>query len=288
MSDLEDTTTLAQTEPETPAIEKEEPTTIPEFEPGPEEEDGGDAAADIVELGEWERDGKKYQVPKDLLPHLMKDGDYTQKTQKHAEERRAFEAEKLRRTEFNEELLSTHADIKHAERQLAHFEKIDWAKAKEADWVQAHDQWQLRQQWSEHHQKLLSRADNLDRQAAGEAQQVFAKRLQDADVEMSRNVKGWDTGIAQKVTEHAANMGIPFRDLAQLTAQHGTTIVKLVHDAWLGSQLKAAATKTTKQPAVEQPLATVTARSGSPATRKSLGDMSMEEYAKARAAGRSA
>lgn len=44
------------------------------------------------EFDDVEIDGKTYRVPKELVSHVMKNADYTQKTQAHAEERRNWEA----------------------------------------------------------------------------------------------------------------------------------------------------------------------------------------------------
>lgn len=72
-----------------PAIEAEE--SEPEEEGTDEDQDQEQPEA--AKLEELEIDGKKYQVPPDLKPYILRQQDYTRKTQEVAEHKRAVDAQ---------------------------------------------------------------------------------------------------------------------------------------------------------------------------------------------------
>jgi hypothetical protein len=86
--EIETTTNPVASEVEATEVEQEEPSLEAEAA-----NDGNepDSQADEPEFEELEVDGKLYKVPKEIAPHVMKNADYTQKTQALAEQRRQWE-----------------------------------------------------------------------------------------------------------------------------------------------------------------------------------------------------
>jgi len=86
--DTDTTTNPVADETEAQEVEQEEPSLEAE---AANDGDEPDSQADEPEFEELEVDGKLYKVPKEIAPHVMKNADYTQKTQALAEQRRQWE-----------------------------------------------------------------------------------------------------------------------------------------------------------------------------------------------------
>lgn len=120
----------------------------------PDDEAGGDAAGGEGEgegagqpegtgddeTEEFEHDGVKYAVPKALVPALMKDGDYTQKTQelgtqrRQVEEREKATTAQAREIELDREVLQESAKLITVDTRvtqirdaIAAYDQVDWA-----------------------------------------------------------------------------------------------------------------------------------------------------------------
>jgi hypothetical protein len=240
---------------------------------------------------EWEKDGKKYRVPKELKPHLMKDADYTRKTQEVAETRKALEARQAEIAQQAERAKQYSDDQKRlifAEHQLEQFSKLNWDKLYSDDPLEAPKHWMNFQRWKEHADQLKTRISKADEDRALETQQAFAKRVEDAFSYAEREIKGWkhETG---KTLERYAIERLGFTP-QQINESLTGPFIKAVHGAWMWEQLqqKQSAPKPSETPAPEiKPTVEVTRRaSGTPASRKSLAAMEMDEYVAARKAGR--
>jgi hypothetical protein len=117
----------SELDPKTPVTEpdqasEEEPVADPFEEEGEGEEE-------VIETIEVEIGGKKYLVPKDVEPHLLREEDYTQKTQTLAEQRRQVEAYQQtlqEKAELHAAVLDDIAVVKNIDGQLAEYNKIDW------------------------------------------------------------------------------------------------------------------------------------------------------------------
>ena len=83
------------------------------------------------ELDETEFEGKKYRVPKELKDALLRQADYTRKTQEVAEIRRAAESERAaikQAVEADEAADELKADLRTVDKALKSFENVDWSR----------------------------------------------------------------------------------------------------------------------------------------------------------------
>jgi hypothetical protein len=87
---------------ETPDQERDEaaPEQPEEVEASEEQEDQEPETATLKEL---EIDGKKYKLPAELEPYILRQQDYTRKTMEVAEQRKAVEAEAMQARQFREQ-----------------------------------------------------------------------------------------------------------------------------------------------------------------------------------------
>lgn len=281
------TENLASTEPETPAspeAEAIEPTALLDGnEPEPGEEP--DTQEHAEELEEVDYSGKKYRIPKELKPAIMMQADYTRKTQEVAETRKALET---RETEFTQERerFDAHrqdfANLAAIDAALQQRSNIDWRTYYDNDPVEAGKAFAEYQQLQSARGQVASKIEQDQRQAADEQQRKTATQLQEAERVLSRDIPNWGPETKTKIRDFAITQGITEQELSSL---YDPRYVKLLHLASIGAQLM---TKQAAKPAPTpaKPVTTVTARSGNPAARKSFGEMSMDEYAAARKAGR--
>ncbi|WP_323012902.1 hypothetical protein [Devosia sp.] len=285
-----------------PAVEPE--TEAPELatdvggDEAPEPEDSGDggepAEPEYVTL---ERNGKQYQVPKELEGEFLMQGDYTKKTQTVAEKAKALEAREaalVQQAEATDAELDARATLKGVNAQLA-----EYAKLTPADW-QAHMQTdplgtqQHRMQFEDlkaQKAELEGIVNNASNERTEKAQQDLAKRVQETLEAAPTIIPGLTAetrGPAiDKLVAFATSEGIPEQ---VLKANWSPVLLGLLHKAHIGAQAiaKQAAPKAPPKAPVT-PLVTVKTGS-SPTASKSLADLAdsddMEAYAAARAAGK--
>lgn len=145
-----------------------------------EDGDGADQPGDAEdETEEFEHGGVKYAVPKALVPALMKDGDYTRKTQELAEGRRQVElrnqaiAAQEAEIGLNREVLQESAKLINAESRtaeikaaLAEYDKVDptvWAQALAEDKTNGTNLVQQHQLQLQQLQRALAQAEGDER-----------------------------------------------------------------------------------------------------------------------------
>lgn len=286
--EIDGTENLAQTEPETPTIPTEQEDEPESLLDGTEPESGEepDASAEPEEdLEEVDYSGKKYRIPKELKPALMMQADYTRKTQEVAETRKALEArdaEIRQHAERFEEYRQDYAQLAAVDAAIQQRSNIDWKAYYESNPIEAGTANAELQQLRLYRDQVAQKIEQSQRQAADEQQRKTAQQLQEAERALARDIPNWGPETKTKIRTFALSQGISEQELSSLVDPR---YVKLLHLASVGAQLM---TKQAAKPAPipAKPLTTVTARSGNPASRKPLGELSMEDYVAARKAGR--
>jgi hypothetical protein len=258
------------------------------------DDEGNPVVKDETEELEW--DGKKWVLPKDvtsaLKPALLRQQDYTRKTQEVAEARKALEAE---REQFKGQTEAQQAHFKAATKLAALDEQIEpYAKMTPQDWqnLRAQDPNAYQDHWVNYDflknqrdaaardfsQKEMERRQSTERESAN--------RIQKAEAEIARHVEGWTPGneLDKKISDFGISRGYSPQELAQLALQQP----KLVRDLNRLRILEEAAAKQNKQQSFQKsqeakPVSRVGGSGGSAArkTTDASGDaLSTEEWAK--------
>ncbi|MCP4410088.1 MAG: hypothetical protein GY807_20555 [Gammaproteobacteria bacterium] len=256
--------------------EAEEPTAEGEAEA--EQASEGDEA----EYAEVEHNGKKYQVHPDLAEGVMKNADYTRKTQEIAENRRQLEGQQKAieyQRNASEQEINARAAIASIDQQLQQYANVDWNADTEDPWALQKAQMHmmsLRDTRSKAEQLL----GHLQHQRSEQTKQATADRLRQTAEYAQTNIKGWTPDINTKV-ETFAVQELGFSP-EQLTNAYSPQVYRALHLAWLGHQSMQKQTAAPKRQApTAKPLSKVNAKA-SPTARKSLSEMSMDEYAATR------
>lgn len=258
-----------------PPPASEEPVSIEDDLPPDEGEEG---AAEIVEddTEEFDWEGKKVKGPKGLKDGVLRQADYTKKTQEIAATRKELDAERVKLAEqakVSEEDLKVRASFIAKTEELEQYAKVDWDAWAQQDPMAAQQAFMRWQRLNTEVGKLKDDLQQRTQARASEAQRDFAKRLEETEEYARKNIKGWTPEMGRQVVEFAKEQGV---DLPTLQSVMSPPVIKILNLARLGAELlnKPPAPKPS---ATVTPLETVGAKANPPA-RKAPEDMSMDEY----------
>lgn len=186
---------------------------------------------------EVDYEGEKFKVPAKLKDALMRQADYTRKTQEVAEARKAIEQhaqEVQQRAQFNQEYVSEVAKVMSIDERLKEYQSLDWNAITDQDPVQAMKlDRQMRELQSEKDKAVQSISEKQQRTAL-ERSQATARQLQEAAAVVAREIKGWSPEVAKKLQETGRSMDYKPEELSQVTDPR---FVKLLHKSYLYDQL---------------------------------------------------
>lgn len=279
---------IAQVEPETPAIEPEmEPEQPVSLDDGNEPEVEAEQPEDDGEEFDW--NGQKVRGPKGLKDGVLMHADYTKKTQDVAARGRELDERQARldqQFQASDEYLDARADLRTVTKELERFKDFGWAEYQAyrlQDIIAADEAWNYKQHLSQQHNQLTATLSQHDNQRSSEAQQEVAKRMNETQAYAQKNIKGWTTETDKQVIDFALSKGATPQDITRLM---NPLVYEMIYLARIGQQtLSKPASAAKPAPTQPAPLKVVAAKAN-PSVRKSLGEMSMDEYAAARQAGR--
>jgi len=196
----------------------------------PESEEGEEPSDDDGEETEFE--GKRYKVPKELKEALLRQADYTRKTQEVAEQRKMIEQAQValaQQAEAQKALVKDDAKVESIAERVEAYDKVDWQALNQTDPGAAQTHWMQYQTLKDQQQKLVAEIQAKEQARSLEAQQAIAKQIQQGQEVLARDIKGWGPELAQKVSKFATdNYGVTSEELGSITDPR---IIKLLHDA---------------------------------------------------------
>lgn len=272
--------------PITQAIEPDQPTDD-NIDPNAEPETPVEQADPEDDLEEFDWEGKKIKGPKGLKDGLLRQADYTRKTQEVAETRKQLEerAQHIeQQAKASDEEMNARAALISIDSDLKSYENVDWDAWEAQDLFAAQAGFRKFQQLQAARGQVDKYLGERQKARTETTQQETAKRLQETRQFAETKIKGWTLEVDAKITDFATKeLGF---DWNTLKAAYTPAVYKALHLAWLGHQaINTKTAPTTAKPPVTEPLKVVAAKANPPA-KKSLSEMSMEEYAASRRAGR--
>lgn len=264
-----------------------------ELEEGNEEEVEEDSEEDELEASEEEedeepmviieRDGVEYEVPERLKSEFMQSKDYTQKTQKLSEERRALEEAKVQFEEErkrDEEDFKLQAQVHSLDDQLSKYENVDWTQLEQTDPEAANSHWRQFQMLKDRKTDLNQKVTQRQTERSQAAELARANRIEEANKFAADN--GWSKELANEIQEYALSQGWTQESLM---TNLSPALLKSLHDGLEGQKIKSKVAKPAKKKVKVKPLRTVKAKSGTQTTRVNLAEAPMADYYKARQRG---
>lgn len=273
------------TNPVAPGVEQTTQSSAPANDAGPafEPELGGEGRGEqppVDDSEEIDYEGGKYKVPKVLKDAFLRNADYTQKTQKLADERRAYEAQVGEFKQFSklsQDHFEASVKLHGLNTEIASFEKLGregWAR-----WAQQNPA-EAQAAQIEYNALLADRQRLLSDVGAKEAQrrQIEAAEVEKlsakAETELRAKIKDWGPDKKQGLLKVAADYGFGNGDLAAHDPRVWLALNDLsIYRASLAKATAAATAATTDVKPVP--------KVGGPApAAKDPNKMSMDEYAR--------
>lgn len=241
--------------------------------------DNGQANAQDDDSEEVEHEGQKYRIPSALKSALMMQADYTRKTQELSEQRRMLDSERVQSRQADEQRVQAMAQVVAVDQQLQQFSQVDWQRLSNDDPVQAQQLFMKFQQLKDQRQQIAGQVQQMEQQRALETQQETAKRLEEGNAVLKRDIPNWGPDVARQVTEYAAKeYGFHPQELQQVTDPR---VVKLLHAAMVGSQLVKKQQEPPKSSTPPAKPVTKVGGNNAPA-RRDMNTMSTDDWMKAR------
>ena len=225
---------------------------------------------------EVDYEGEKYKLPKKLKDALLRQADYTQKTQQVAEQRKAIEAQAQQvqqHAEMSQRYVAEYAEALSLDKELARYANIDWNQLTDADPVQAMKLDRQMRELQQRRNEVVSSVTQKQQAQAIEQQRISAQRLNEGRAVLEREIKGWTPETAKALSSFGKEQGFTEAELAQV---NDPRTVKLLHKAWQYDQLLKAKTAKPEPVTQERPVTRITA---SKATVKTPDKMTDKEFA---------
>lgn len=265
---------------ETPELAQSD---APEAQPTeqPETDQSSDDAPDLdtqgtdPEFEEVEYEGKRYALPKELKDAILRQSDYTRKTQELAQQREQSAAEiaaEKARIEADRANFQAAARLVALDDRLQQFANVDWQALSQSDPVAAQQQFFQYQQLKDARGGLVAQIQQHESQRALQEREATARAMQQANEVLGREIKGWSPEVAKELRAVAKSLGADDKSVDSIREPW---IVKALYAQKVLSEMTAKAqAKPPPPPAV--PVKTVT---GGP--QKAVADpnkMSIDEY----------
>lgn len=265
---------------ETPELAQSD---APEAQPTeqPEPDQSSDDAPDLdtqgtdPEFEEVEYEGKRYALPKELKDAILRQSDYTRKTQELAQQREQSAAEiaaEKARIEADRANFQAAARLVALDDRLQQFANVDWQALSQSDPVAAQQQFFQYQQLKDARGGLVAQIQQHESQRALQEREAIARAMQQANEVLGREIKGWSPEVAKELRAVAKSLGADDKSVDSIREPW---VVRALYAQKVLSEMTAKAqAKPPPPPAV--PVKTVT---GGP--QKAVADpnkMSIDEY----------
>lgn len=234
---------------------------------------------------EEELEGVKLRGPKEALERIkaerLMQADYTRKTQEVAEQRKTVEAEQQRFQQnvvLHQQAMQEIARVTAIDDRLQQFSQVNWAQLANDNPVQALQLQGEYQQLQAARGQLVNAITQKQQQVIAQQQQESAKRLQDAEAFVKREIKDWSPEKDRELESYAKTQGVDSRALSQFILTN-PAILKLVDKA---AQFDRLVKTRTAKPVQEQPKPVTRIGGAGANNKKPLSEMSDNEFIEAR------
>lgn len=188
------------------------------------DEDSKEEPESITKL-KLTRNGEEIEVDIDEAKNLAQMGyDYTQKTQKLAEDRKQVEAyvqalkaqeqNLIQQAEMQQAYIKEIAKVESLNEQIAQFEGADWNAISDADPVQAQKLWIRYQQLQNDRAKAANEIQQKHTQIQQQRDLQAQARLEEARAELLKAIPNWNEDTAKGIRESGKAYGFTDQELS--------------------------------------------------------------------------
>ncbi len=158
---------------------------------------------------EVEYEGNKYKVPKELKDALLRQADYTRKTQEVAESRRVFEQEReefQQRIQLERQHIQDFSQLHAIDAQIERFNQIDWQALIDSDPVEAMKLDRQFRTLSDARQSIAQRIQEVEQHQAFQRQRDYATAMEKGREVLQREIPNWSQDKAKELREFATSV----------------------------------------------------------------------------------
>lgn len=241
-----------------------------------ENEELQEESTEVSDDEEIEFEGEKFKVPAKLKDAFLRQADYTRKTQEVAEIRKQADAQAetvKQREVFIQQNVSEVARIHAIDAELAQFGQVNWDQLWDSDPVQAGKLNQRAQMLQAQRAQTEQVLTQRQAQFVQWQQQEAAKRLNEGQQVLKREIPNWGTEVQDQLRSYALDTGWSASELQNITPRQ---VVALYRDF----QFVKMKEKATQKPKVvqEKPVTRIAATKAS--ATKDPDKMDMNEWMK--------
>lgn len=250
-----------------------------------EVEASSDTEQDPTESEEVEYEGKAYKLPKELKDALLRQKDYTQKTQEVAEKRRAADqlAEQVKfQSEFQQAHFAKAVEVQGLESQLQQYAQVDWAALAKEDPAQYLMLDRQQRALQEAANKGKAELQHLAHDHASKAQELRRQAQARCIEEVRKDIKDFGPDLLKSIDETGRAFGFSGEELAQVTDPR---VVRVLHAAMQYQKLQGSKSLAEKKVVDAKP---VQVRSASSATINQQAKTLNDARARLKSTGRPA
>ena len=213
---------------------------------------------------ETEFEGKTYKLPKELKEALLRQADYTRKTQEVAETRKAVE-QQAQEVKLQAEFQQAHGpklvEMRVLDTQLQQFAQVDWQALIAADPAQAMTLQIQRDSLRDRAQALRGEIQQLAQEHGAKAAELRQQAQARCIEQVRKDIKGLDADMLKSIDATARDFGFTGEELAQVTDPR---VVKVLHAAMQYQRMQGALQLATKKVQDVKPVQVKTARAAQP------------------------
>ena len=222
-------------------------------------------ATPTVEEIELEHEGQKYRLPKALEGYLLRQQDYTQKTQELSAGRKELEQVREQLTQqaqLDEREMGARVAIKALDAELANYQNVDWTQEYQKDFQNAAAHKARYDQLKEQRGQAVAFLTQRGQERTVETQRADAKRITETRDWATKNIPSWNETLDKQITDFAVAQGMTPQFIQQNV---NPLLYKLLHQAYVGHQaLTRSAAKPAPKTIEAKPLTVVSSRGNAP------------------------
>lgn len=230
---------------------------------------------------EVEYEGKQYKVPKELKDALLRQADYTRKTQEVAQQRQAVETQRQQAEQAIQmvsQFQTEFAELSNVNARLEKLAKLDWNQAINENPVEAMKLQAMYNDLRMQRDNISSRINNIQAQTEQQRQAEMQRLLEEGERVLSREIPGWSQETKRSIAEAAKSFGFEAQELQGIADPR---IIKVLHAAMLHQK----SLEKLQKPTSSKPLKpTATVKSAKPAPKGLSDDLPIDEWMKRREA----
>ena len=199
------------------------------------------------ETFELELDGEVHTLPAALKGAVLRQADYTRKTQELAEHRRTLEADRQsldERSRVHEGASRDRLRLAALDHQIEEFEGVDWDAYAAEDADGARSSWDLYQRLGQTREQLAYAVGHHEERGALQAARKAAETMAETGRTLAQEIDGWSPEVAGKLVDYAQAFGVTMEELREMADPR---LWKLLHKAWRADQASEAGARESVQ-----------------------------------------